>query len=235
VGTRLISVGNASDLKLGPEPPTLEGTSPGSPGESTEPLIFGLAEAGSLIKVYPRAGCFGEPIATGTAEELADPGIRVVVAPNSTSTFFATAEAEGFTSFCSNMVGYTQQAPAGPTPPGSTDEGGGAAPPIGESTGRPKPETHDGIPFVAPLVKITFGPAAKTRVKRPVFRFTDASGQPGTRFRCKLDRAAWRACSSPKRLKPLRGGRHVFKVEAVNAVGVPAERPARRAFKVVAR
>jgi hypothetical protein len=232
--TRLVSTGNSSDLDLGPQPPLLQSTSPASPGESTEPRLLGSAEPGSSIKIYPNSGCFGEPVATGSAEELGSPGILVKAAAESTTTFWATAEADGFTSLCSNPVSYTQQ-----NPPSGGGEGGTDQSPSGSSGSSSDPTTegvkkHDGIPYVEPLTRITFGPAAKTRSRRPVFRFTDATAQPGTRFQCKVDRGRWSSCGSPFKLKRLRLGRHVFRVKGVNAVGVFEDRPASRAFKVVA-
>jgi hypothetical protein len=231
--TRLVSTGNSSDLDLGPQPPLLQSTSPSSPGESTQPRILGSAEPGSSIKIYPNSGCFGEPVATGNAEELASPGILVKATPGATATFWATAEADGFTSLCSNPLSYTQQ---DSVPPPSLDGGdgsaGGSSSPGLSDEGVKK---HDGIPYVKPLARITFGPAAKTRSRRPVFRFTDATGQPGTRFQCRVDRGRWSGCGSPVKLKRLGLGRHVFRVKAVNAVGVFADQAAARAFKVVAR
>jgi Tol biopolymer transport system component len=233
--TRLASTGNSSDLDLGPQPPLLQSTSPASPGESTEPRLLGSAEPGSSIKVYPNSGCFGEPVAIGTAEELGSPGILVKAAAGATTTFWATAEADGFTSLCSNPVSYTQQAP-----PSGGEEGTSGGSPSGDpgSTADPKTDEvkkHDGVPYVKPLSRITFGPAAKTRSRRPVFRFTDTTAQPGTQFQCRVDRGRWAGCGSPFKLKRLRLGRHVFRVKAVNAVGVFEDRPASRAFKVVAR
>ncbi|HEU5105000.1 MAG TPA: hypothetical protein VFU11_04090 [Solirubrobacterales bacterium] len=232
--TRLVSTGNSSDLDLGPQPPLLQSTSPASPAESTEPRLLGSAEPGSSIKIYPNSGCFGEPVATGTAEELGSPGILVKAATAATTTFWATAEADGFTSLCSNPVSYTQQAS-----PSSGGEGPGDGSPAGNSGSTSKPPSeevkrHDGIAYVKPLSRITFGPAAKTRSRRPVFRFTDATAQPGTRFQCKVDRRRWSSCGSPFKLKRLGLGRHVFRVKAVNAIGVVEDRPASRAFKVVA-
>jgi hypothetical protein len=89
--------------------------------------------------------------------------------------------------------------------------------------------------YVAPHTRITFGPASKTRARRPVFRFTDSTGQEGTTFKCKLDRERWRGCGSPIKLKRLKLGRHVFQVKAINAVGTPEAKPVKRAFKVVGR
>lgn len=236
--TRLVSTGNSSDLDLGPTPPLLTGTSPGSPDASTEPKILGNAEPGSLIKIYPTSNCSGETVAAGTVEELESTGLQVTVPSGTTKTFWATAEAEGFTSLCSNPVSYTQQDPVGEPPPGETGSGGespgGTTPPAGDDGKKPA-RTHDGVPFVRPLTKITYGPAAKTRKRRPVFRFADATGQPGTRFKCRVDRGRWSGCGSPIKLKRLSVGRHVFRVKGVNAVGTWDERPASWRFKVVAR
>lgn len=230
--TRLVSSGNSAELDLGPAAPELKGTTPGSPGESTQPAIVGKAQPGSLIKIYPTASCSGEPVATGTAEQLEAPGIQVSVGTGETRSFWATAEAEGFTSLCSNPVSYSQQSlqlPQEPPPAGGGGTSGGGGGP-GVST---LPKGPDGKVYVAPVTKITFGPAAKTRSASPVFRFTDATGQVGTRFTCKVDRGRWRSCGSPVRLKRLKPGRHVFRVNAVNAIGTPAARPVSRAFKVV--
>lgn len=240
--TRLVSTGNSAGLELGPPPPDLEETVPGPSGTSTQPLIVGLAEPDSSIKIYRNASCSGEPIATGTAAELADPGIAATVAAGSTTGFWATAEADGFTSLCSNSVTYTQESVGPPPPPpppppsdgsGSSDSSAAAAPAVGAAAEPAK--TRDGVAYVAPLTRITFGPAAKTRYPRPVFRFADSTGQPGTRFSCRLDRGGWRPCGSPTKVARLKPGRHVFRVKAINAVGTPETRPASRSFKVVAR
>lgn len=236
--TRLVSTGNSSTLDLGPAPPVLAGTSPGSPGASTEPSILGSAESGSLIKVYPTSNCSGETVAAGTAEELEAGGIAVRVESGTSKSFWATAEAEGFTSLCSNPISYTQMDPEPEQPAGEGGSGGGDAPGSTPSAGvggnRPA-KGHDGVPYVKPLTKITFGPAAKTRKRRPVFRFADVTGQPGSRFRCRVDRGRWKGCGSPVKLKRLSLGKHVFRVKAVNAVGVWSERAASRGFKVVAK
>ena len=249
---------NSSELVLGPPPPFLEGTSPASPAETTEPSLFGQAEAGATITVYTNSSCSGEAVPPGgTAEELLGTGIPVTVAEGSKTTFYATAELEGIVSPCSNGVAYTQQtAPPpeeeeveeGPGPGesggggegggsggsgggggGSGSGGGGIGLPIGLGEGGPPP----GPAFVTPKAAITFGPASKTRKHKVVFRFSDATGQSGTRFVCKLDRHRWKGCGSPKRLKKLHFGRHKFAVKAVNRVGVWSEAVARRKFKVV--
>ncbi len=245
-GTLLISVGNNPELEISPPPPVLQGTNPASPNASTEPAIVGQAEAGAAIKVYDSANCEeGEPVATGTAAELASPGITVTVAAGSTNSFWATAEVDGLVSPCSNAITYKQEAPPPPPPPSPPGSGGGSGGGGSTSTGTgttsgsdsaaTSPKTSNGgIAFVTPETRITFGPSFKTKKRKVVFRFFDATGQPGTNFFCKLDRHRWRSCGSPQRLRRLSRGRHVFDVKAVNAVGVWQPRPTKRRFKVVA-
>lgn len=234
--TRLVSTGNS--VTLGPATPVLTGTSPASPAESTTPRIVGQADAGSSVKLYTTADCSGVPVATGTAAELASPGIQATVAAGSTTSFRATATDEGGeTSGCSGAISYRQETPPPPPPPpppgeegsGTTGTGGGGTGSIATQT-----KTHDGgIAYVTPETLITFGPAFKTRKRKVLFQFTDATGQPGTSFLCRIDRKAWHACSSPQRLRRLRRGKHVFKVKAENAVGAWEAQPTKRSFKVV--
>jgi Tol biopolymer transport system component len=226
--TRLVSTSNSPDLELGPAAPELEGTDPPSPAASTTPKILGLAEAGATVKIYTTSSCSGEPVAHGTAGQLAEPGIGVSVGVGSVTTFYATAEAEGFVSLCSSPLTYMQQ---GGGSGGGSGSGGSSSRSSGSGGGGATAEPA----YVTPRTRITFAPAAKTRARRPVFRFTDSTGQPGTRFRCKLDRKSWKPCSSPLRLKSLSRGRHVLRILAVNAVGVAESTPATRTFKLVAR
>jgi hypothetical protein len=242
-GTLLVSAANNPELELGPPPPVLEETSPESPGSSTEPRVIGSEpEVEASIKLYATPDCSGEPVATGSAEQLAEPGILVKVLPGSTTTFRATAEAEGFASACSQPLSYTPQDPT--LPPneetgggGGSGGAGGGSGPLGTpgSTPPPVPRTPKGVPYVTPVTRITYGPASKTRQRRPVFRFADTTGQPGTSFLCKVDRAAWKSCGSPLRLKPVAVGRHVFEVKGVNAAGAAEVQPVKRSFKVVSR
>ncbi|MGE5282607.1 MAG: TolB family protein [Chloroflexota bacterium] len=254
--TLLVSVKNSGELALGPPAPFLEGTSPASPGESTEPRILGQAEPGSTIKVYANSSCSGEAVPPGgTAEELSEAGIPVTVEAETKTTFYATAELEGVVSACSNGVSYVQEI----APPEEEEkeeikekeegkEGGG-----GEkeesSGGKEEPSGSEetleelerigggeeplGPVLLPPETKITFGPASKTRKHKVVFRFADATGQLGTKFFCKLDRRSWGRCRSPKRLKKLRFGPHVFAVKARNSLGAWSARPVKRKFKVV--
>jgi hypothetical protein len=220
--TRLVSTGNDPNLDLGPKPPTLTATDPESPGATTTPRILGQA-TGSAVKIYATEDCAGEPVATGTAAELLDPGLQVTVLASSLTTFRATSEAEGFVSDCSEPLAY-QHLPNEPEG-GVGDEGGGKVTVI--------EGTPVGPEYLLPRTRITFAPASKTRSRSPVFRFTDSTGQSGTTFQCKIDRKAWRRCSSPLRLKRLKRGKHVLEIKATNAAGETEPKPVKRAFKVV--
>jgi hypothetical protein len=248
-GTLLVSVKNSPDLVIGPPPPALEKTNPISPNPSTTPAIVGQAAVDSLVKIYKTADCSGEPVTQGTAEQLSSPGITVTAASGATTSYRATAEAEGVVSVCSTAISYKQEdPPPPPTEEGSGGGGGGGGgggsgggTPTGGGTGGTGTKTggktpgggKNGIVYVVPQLKITFGPAFKTRKRRPVFRFADLTGQPGTSFFCRIDKRPWKGCTSPTKVKKQKFGRHVFAVKAVNAVGVAAPRPLKRAFKVV--
>lgn len=231
-GTLLVSRSNDAQLEaeLAPPGPVLQGTDPESPGAATSIRVFGTEPVeGATIKLYSSSNCTGEPVATGTAAQLEEPGIHVFVALESATTFRAIAEAEGFVSPCSGEVFYRQESEE------LFEGGGGGAP-----RQTPKATTPVGlgplipIPHEVPQTRITFGPAFKTRIHRPVFRFTDATGQQDTKFICKLDRATWKSCSSPFKLPKVALGKHLFRVKGVNAVGVWEAKPTKRKFKLVA-
>jgi len=253
-GTLLVSVANPGELELGPPAPGMTGTNPASPGTSTEPAVLGEAEPGSAIKLYATPDCSGAPVGIGTAAEAGDPSpgafsIAVTVAAGSTTTFRATASNKsGDSSGCSkNAVSYRQE--SAPPPPsgggsGGGSSGGGSVGGTGGSGGSTGGSTGGsggsgggikigGVVYVAPITRITFGPASKTRSRRPVFRFVDATEQPGTAFICKVDQHAWKGCSSPFRLPRLKPGRHVFAVKGESAAGQWEPKPVTRKLKVV--
>jgi len=225
--TRLVSTGNDPNLDLGPASPLLTGTDPDSPGSTTTPRILGEA-TGSAVKVYTSEECSGEPVATGTAAALLEPGLQVTVLPSSLTTFRATTESEGFVSACSAPLAY-QHLPDEPEGGGTGGDGGGGGVTVIEGT----PLGPSGPEYLVPRTRITFAPASKTRSRNPIFRFTDSTGQSGTTFQCKVDRKAWRRCSSPLRLKRLSRGKHVLEIKGINAGGQVEPKPVKRAFKVV--
>jgi subtilisin family serine protease len=103
-----------------PAPPELTSTNPASPANENHPKIIGSAEAGSTIKLFVGSGCHGAAIETGTAAQLASPGLEVTVADNSVSEFSATATDAGLnTSACSEPIEYMESSPneVAPAPP----------------------------------------------------------------------------------------------------------------------
>lgn len=231
VETLLVSTGNA--VLLGPAPPSQLSTNPPSPGGSTTPSIHGDADPGSSVQVYTDASCSGEPLRTGTAEALGGAGIQVSVAAGSTTDFWLSAEAEGITSACAGPLTYKH---SGGAPPADEGTGGGTgSTPKSGGDGRGGKPDDGGFVYVKPATRITFGPSFRTIRRKVVFRFTDETGQPHTRFSCRLDRRRWRGCGSPFKLGGLDAGRHVFRVKGVNGAGEWEPQPAKRAFRVVPR
>lgn len=80
-----------------------------------------------------------------------------------------------------------------------------------------------------PNTEITKAPAKKTKKKRVKFAFT--STEQGSRFDCKLDRGAFKACVTPfsTTVKP---GKHTFSVRAIDAAENIDPTPASTSFKV---
>jgi subtilisin family serine protease len=103
-----------------PDSPQLTSTNPASPANENHPKVIGAAEPGSTVKLFAGSDCAGAAIATGTAEDLASPGLEVTVADNSVSEFSATAtDAALNTSACSEPISYTESSPdeEAPAPP----------------------------------------------------------------------------------------------------------------------
>jgi PKD domain len=82
-----------------------------------------------------------------------------------------------------------------------------------------------------PNTKLRKHPSKKTR-KRTA-KFTFGSDQAGTTFKCKLDRRAFKPCSSPKKYRGLKPGKHAFKVKAIGADGAVDQSPSTFKWKVL--
>jgi Ca2+-binding RTX toxin-like protein len=108
------------------------------------------------------------------------------------------------------------------TPPGPETTGGTPPAAPGPSPTPPPPQGKDGSrgDTTPPRTRLLNRPApvlfAAGPRRRASFAFT--SNEAGARFRCKLDRAPFRPCRSPRvyRLAP---GRHVFRVYAIDRAG----------------
>lgn len=68
--------------------------------------------------------------------------------------------------------------------------------------------------------------------KLPVVVFTFSATEPGSTFRCKLDKGRFAKCHSPLRLRHLTPGRHTLRVYAVDAAGNRDRSPAIAHFTV---
>jgi len=66
---------------------------------------------------------------------------------------------------------------------------------------------------IPPDTQITGKPGKKVKAKAATFKFT--SSLTGSNFECRLDKAGWTDCRSPKKLKKLKPGKHTFKVRAI--------------------
>jgi len=77
-----------------------------------------------------------------------------------------------------------------------------------------------------------FGKGPKKNTSKRKAKFTFSSDDPAASFQCKLDKKAFKACTSPKKVK-VKPGRHRFWVEATDAAGNTDPSPAKFAWKVV--
>lgn len=93
----------------------------------------------------------------------------------------------------------------------------------------PLPELRSAAPGAAPQTFLTAKPRAVTRDRTPTFRFR--SSLAGSSFGCKVDRGAFRPCSSPFTTKALSFGAHTVQVRAV-AGGSADPTPAKSSFRV---
>ena len=78
--------------------------------------------------------------------------------------------------------------------------------------------------------EITGGPSGEVAETTATFTFEASGPAPFTSFQCRVDAAAWEACTSPHQLKDLGGGPHSFEVRLQGRLADP--KPARREWTV---
>jgi hypothetical protein len=93
----------------------------------------------------------------------------------------------------------------------------------------PTPATRSfAVDATAPNTVITDGPEGPTKTG-PSFAFI--STEASSTFECRMDSAAFAACSSPKAYASLDQGNHTFRVRAIDRLGNADGSPALREFK----
>jgi len=84
-------------------------TAPESPANNNTPALRGIAEAGSVVRIYETANCTGAAVKMGSASAFHSPGLTVHVGDNTSTTFHATAtDASNNKSDCSNGFTYVE-------------------------------------------------------------------------------------------------------------------------------
>ncbi len=211
-----ISYQHVKELPVPPSEPPPPGPPSGpGPGDSNPP-------APPHLRTVP-AGIANDntPLVTGTAPGAAS--VRIYTDPSCQGAPVASGSAARFAAgievqVVDNVVVAFYGVSVGP---------GGAA----SRCSAPAFYVEDSL---APHTRITMGPAAKTRRRSAIFRFTDVNGDmPGTTFFCRVDRKHWRRCSSPLRLRRLHRRGYVVRVKATDLAGNVERKPAKRRFKVI--
>ncbi len=85
--------------------------------------------------------------------------------------------------------------------------------------------------LIKPNTAITKAPPARTSSRTAKFNFT--STEAGSKFQCKLDGGAFKACSSGKTYTGLGKGSHTFRVRAIDKVGNVDGSPAAKTWRIV--
>jgi hypothetical protein len=103
-----------------------------------------------------------------------------------------------------------------------------ASPPAGTACGQgPGGGGGDTNP---PQTKIKKAP--KEKVTKRKVKITFSSSEPGSKFKCKLDKGRFKSCKSPFKAK-VDPGKHKFKVIAIDPAGNADPTPAKAKFKRV--
>ena len=101
-----------------PSPPTLTGTSPGSPANDNHPEVKGTLGSGNatLVSIYANRTCTGKPAAMASSTAFTGSGITISVPDDSSTPLSATAGNAGGDSGCSNSISYVESS----SPPNTT-------------------------------------------------------------------------------------------------------------------
>jgi hypothetical protein len=107
------TVPSSITITVPPDAPTLTSTDPASPSPNTSLRVIGSAPDGTTVHLYTTSDCSGTAVGSGTAAQLAPPGIATS-ASGGTTTFYAKAtDTFANDSPCSSTsVSYIAEAPS---------------------------------------------------------------------------------------------------------------------------
>jgi len=172
----------------------------------TSDILIRYLPDGSLDPGF--GGSFGfAQVPFFTRSVTTDPDQRIVVAGiGGEDIDFAVAR----------YLGDTTLSPSPPPP----------SPSLPALNGSPGPTAHSDAP------RTKLGKAIIRRHSRVATFTFSAPGRADTTFRCKLDSGPFTPCRSPKTYRALKPGRHVFRVQASDALGQIDKTPAIKRFRI---
>lgn len=204
----------------------------GTTADTTPSFEFVANEPGSSFECSTDSAPFGPcsgPGKTHTTATLAE----------GAHTFAVRAtDAAALTDPTPALESFTVATPAPPPPPPadpppSPDPGSDPDPESGPGPSpEPEPEPVQGLKdTTAPDTTIGKRPPNALAGTTAAFKFT--SDESASSFQCKLDRGGFRGCTSPKRIRRLDPGKHVFRVRATDAAGNVDASAARDSFRIL--
>jgi CSLREA domain-containing protein len=199
-----------------------EGIKPPTIANAFQANASGTAQPGATVRLFRKASAEAGELESFLGEAVADGGGAWKVTygssiPSGTIVAATQTSVKGGTSELTTASTTTE--------PGGGGNGGGGN---GGNNGGGKGGAKDKTP---PETKIVKGPPRKTHKRTVKFKFV--SSEAGSTFQCKLDRKPFKRCSSPKKYKKLKPGKHLFKVRAIDAAGNVDPTPAKRKFTIL--
>lgn len=204
---------------------------PNGPNEGIKPPALltafqskssGTAQPGATVRIFRKASSETGELASFLGEAKADGSGNWTVSygavPTGTILAATQTSTKGGTSELATATAVAEPSGGGGGGNGGGNNGGG-----GGNGGN-----KDTIP---PDTKILKGPPKKTHKTTVKFKFS--SSEANSSFECKLDHKPFKKCSSPKKYKKLKPGKHVFKVRAIDKAGNVDPTPAKRKFTVL--
>ena len=202
---------------------------------SSPTAYSGLAENPHLFEVRALDGIGNAdptPAAHAWTVDTTAPQTTITAAPadptNATSASFSFAASEGGSTFECRLDGGAWGPCASPEAFGGLGEGPHtfevrATDPAGNTDATPAAAGWV-VDTSAPETAIVSAPADPTSATSASFSFT--STETGSTFECRLDGAAWAACTAPRAFTGLAEGAHTFDVRATDPAGNTDPAPA---------